>query len=204
MVTHAHACREWLRSTPANLDRASATAEKIVQGSTRASAVVNRVRALFRNEAQVREPVDMNQLIGGLARLLQDEASRNHVSIRLALAEDLPCLELDPVQMQQVLMNLAMNAMEAMRESPLPRELTIRAERKSEDEILVIAEDHGPGIGPDKATHIFEPFFTTKPEGTGMGLAICRSIVEAHDGRLWVENRSQGGAAFHFTVRAQV
>jgi C4-dicarboxylate-specific signal transduction histidine kinase len=203
VVTHAYACREWLRSEPANLDRASATADKIVQESTRASAVVSRVRALFRKEAQVREPVDMNGLIRELAWLLRDEALHNNVAIRLTLAENLPRLELDPVLMQQVLLNLAQNAMDAMRHSPIPHELTIRSERKSEGEILITVEDRGSGISQDNAVHIFEPFFTTKSEGMGMGLAICRSIVETHDGRLWAENLPRGGAAFHFTVRTQ-
>jgi C4-dicarboxylate-specific signal transduction histidine kinase len=203
VVTHAYACREWLRSEPANLDRASATADKIVQESTRASAVVNRVRALFRKEAQVHEPVDMNGLIRDLAWLLRDEAVHNNVAIIMSLTEDLPRLELDPVQMQQVLLNLTKNAMEAMKHSPLPRKLILRSERKSEEEIMVTVADQGPGISEENAAHIFEPFFTTKPRGIGMGLAICRSIVETHDGRLWAENLPQVGAAFHFTVRTQ-
>lgn len=203
VVTHASACREWLRSEPANLERATATAEKIVQESTRASAVVKRVRALFRKEAQTREPTDLNALVRDLAWLLREEAARNRVSIRLVLARDLPRLELDPVQMQQILLNLAMNAMEAMKTVATPHELTIRTERKSGEEIMVTVEDRGPGLRDETTPRIFEPFFTTKPEGTGMGLAICRSIVEAHDGRLWGENLPQGGAAFHFTVRAQ-
>lgn len=203
VVTHAYACREWLQSEPANLQRASATADKIVQESTRASAVVSRVRALFRKEAQTRQPVDLNELIRDLAPLLRDEAARYQVSLRLALADKLPRLELDPVQMQQILMNLAMNGMEAMRTSPAPRELTIRSKRKSETEVMIAVEDRGTGISDENAATIFEPFFTTKPEGTGMGLAICRSIVETHDGRLWAENLPGAGAAFHFTVRTQ-
>jgi C4-dicarboxylate-specific signal transduction histidine kinase len=204
VVTHAYACREWLRSEPPNLERATATADKIVQESTRASAVVNRVRALFRKEAQTREATDLNVLIRDLAWLLRDEAGRNRVSIRLLLAEDLPRLDLDPVQMQQVLLNLAMNAMEAMRDSPAPRQLTIRSRRKSGSEVEVSVEDRGPGFCDEDAARLFEPFFTTKPEGTGMGLAICRSIVEAHDGQFWAENLAEGGAAFHFTVRTEI
>lgn len=164
---------------------------------------MSRVRALFRKEAQTREPVDMNELIHGLVPLLREEGARYQVSMRLALADKLPRLELDTVQMQQALMNLAMNGMEAMKTSPLSRELTIRSERKSEAEIMVTVEDRGTGIPEENAGTIFESFFTTKPEGTGMGLAICRSIVEAHEGRLWAENLPEGGAAFHFTVRTQ-
>lgn len=201
VVTHAYACREWLQSDPANLQKASATAEKIVQESTRASAVVKHVRALFRKEAQEREPVDINHLIRELARLLREEAIRRGVSIRLDLAKHLPLAEVDSVQIQQVLLNLTANAMDAMMQTPGPRELTIRSEKQNEGEILVSVEDSGPGIAPDIATKIFEPFFSTKPQGTGMGLAICRSIVEDHDGHLWVSNSVHGGAALQFTVR---
>lgn len=203
VVTHAYACREWLRSEPANLDRASATADKIVEESTRASAVVSRVRALFRNEVERRELVDVNALIRDLARLLRDEGIRNNTSLRLILAEDLPLLHLDPVLIQQVLLNLAINGMESMRYFSSSRQVSIFSSRKSNEEIMVTVTDQGPGIREENAAKIFDPFFTTKAEGTGMGLAICRSIVEAHDGRLWVENLPEGGAAFHFTVRTQ-
>jgi PAS domain S-box-containing protein len=203
VVTHAYACRQWLNARPANLDKASATAEKIVQESTRASAVVARVRALFRNEAQVREPVDVNRLIHELTRLLRDEAIRREVTIRLILADKLPRLRLDPVQIQQVFLNLAMNGMDAMMKVPRPRELTIRSEEHGVGQILVTVEDHGPGIAPETAARMFEPFFSTKPHGTGMGLAVCRSIAEAHDGRLWASNAPHGGTIFNFTMRAQ-
>lgn len=203
VVTHAYACREWLQSKPANLEKASATAEKIVQESTRASVVVSRVRALFRKEAQVREATNINQLIQELARLLRDEAIRRDVSIRLELAGDLPKLELDPIQIQQVILNLAINGMDAMMQIARPRELIIRSSKHGDEEILVAVEDHGSGIAPAVAERMFEPFFSTKPQGTGMGLAICRSIIETHDGKLWAENSARGGATLKFTVRAQ-
>ncbi|MGB6829779.1 MAG: ATP-binding protein [Terracidiphilus sp.] len=203
VVTHAYACREWLREDAVNIPKASATAEKIVQESTRASAVLSRVRALFRKEVQTRESTDINGLIGGAMRLLRDETIRRNVSIRLMLADQLPKLKVDPVQIQEVLLNLAMNAMDAMAGISRPRELTIRSRQNGLDEALISIEDHGPGIAEDISKRIFEPFFTTKPNGTGMGLAICRSIVEMHDGRLWAENGPNGGAAFHFTVRTQ-
>jgi PAS domain S-box-containing protein len=203
VVTHAYACREWLRSEPANLVKASATAEKIVQESTRASVVVSRVRALFSKDALVRESTNVNLLIQELARLLRDEAIRRDVSIRLILTGDLPRIRIDPVQIQQVLLNLALNGMDAMKQVAKPRELIIRSSRRDEGEILVAVEDHGSGVAPEVAGRMFEPFFTTKPEGTGMGLAICRSIVEAHDGRLWAENSPRGGAILQFTIRAQ-
>ena len=203
VVTHAYACREWLQSKPANLEKASATAEKLVQESTRASVVVSRVRALYRKESQVRESTSLNRLIQDMARLMRDEAIRRDVSIRLELAKDLPQLEIDPVQVQQVILNLAMNGMDAMMQVARPRELIIRTERHGGGGVLVAVKDHGSGIGPDIAARMFEPFFSTKPEGTGMGLAICRSIIEAHDGRLWAENSVRGGAILQFTLRAQ-
>lgn len=203
VVTHAYACLEWLRTKPANLEKASKTAEKIVQESTRAGSVVSRVRALFSEEPHLRELTDVNRLIQALTRLLRDEAIRRDVSIKLILANDLPRLEMDSVQIQQVLLNLATNAMDAMMLVRGPRELTIRSEKRSDTEILVAVEDHGPGIASEIAPRIFEPFFSTKPHGTGMGLAICRSIVESHQGRLWAANSNRGGATFQFTVRAQ-
>ena len=203
VVTHAYACREWLQAKPANLEKASATAEKIVRESKRASVVVSRVRALFSKEAHVRELTSMNRLIQELARLLRDEAIRKDVSIHLVLAHDLPQLEIDPVQIQQAILNLAMNGMDAMNQVARPCELVIRTQKRGGCEILVAVEDQGPGIAPEIVARMFEPFFSTKPEGTGMGLAICRSIIEAHDGKIWAENSVRGGATFQFTVRSQ-
>jgi len=203
VVTHAYACREWLREDALNITKASATAEKIVQESTRASAVVGRVRALFRKEAQTHELTDMNGLIRGVERLLRDEAIRRDVAIRLILADELPKLKVDPVQIQQVLVNLALNGMDAMSEIEGARILTISSLRRSGDETLVSIEDQGPGVPANISERIFEPFFTTKSNGTGMGLAICRSIIEMHDGKLWAENGPGGGAIFHFAIRTE-
>lgn len=202
VVTHAYACREWLGSRPANLEKASATADKIVQESTRASAVVKRVRALFRKEDTERLFIDVNGLVQELTRLLRDESIRRGVAIRVILDRTLPRIEVDPIQIQQVLLNLAANAMDAMAMVGSP-ELTIRSEKQGADEIAISIDDNGPGIAPDVAAKIFEPFFSTKAQGTGMGLAICRSIVEAHDGRIWAENLDPVGVRFRFTLRAK-
>jgi signal transduction histidine kinase len=174
-----------------------------VQESARASSVVSRVRALFRKDNQVRDAEDINRLIQDLVRVLRDEAIRREIAIRLDLARDLPQLKMDQIQIQQLMRNLVMNAMEAMAQTNAPRTLVVRSAKHGDDGILVKVEDGGPGVAVDITPRIFEPFFTTKPEGTGMGLAICRSIVEAHDGRLWVENSPRGGAIFQFTLRAQ-
>ncbi len=205
VVTHAYACREWLNSTPVNVEKASTTAEKIVQESTRASAVVKRVRALFRKdkEAPAREPADLNQLIRELARLLREEAIRRGISIRLDLARDLARVEIDSVQIQQVLLNLATNGMEAMMEKDGQRELTISSQNQNGNEVLVSVADTGCGVPADIMEKVFNPFFSTKSQGTGMGLALCRTIIEEHDGRLWFSNSPQGGAVFQFTLRAR-
>jgi PAS domain S-box-containing protein len=203
VVTHANACREWLRGKPANIEKASVTAEKIIQESTRASVVVSRVRALFRKESEVREWTSMNLLIQELARLMRDEAIRRDVSIRLELANDLPQLEVDPVQIQQVILNLTTNGMDAMMQVARPRELIIRTEKYGDGGVLVAVKDYGSGIGSEIAARMFEPFFSTKPHGTGMGLAICRSIIEAHDGKIWGGNSARGGTIFQFALRAQ-
>ncbi len=205
VVTHAYACREWLSTSPVNIEKASKTAEKIVQESTRASAVVKRVRALFRKEKEspAREPADINQLIRDLARLLREEAIRRGVSVRLELAQGLGTPEVDSVQIQQVLLNLATNGMEAMAELVERRELTIRSERRGENEIMVSVEDTGCGVPADIMDKVFNPFFSTKSQGTGMGLALCRTIIEEHDGHLWLSSSPQGGAVFYFTLRAR-
>jgi PAS domain S-box-containing protein len=205
VVTHAYACREWLNSSPANVERASTTAEKIVEESTRASAVLKRVRALFRKdkEAPVREPADLNRLIRELGRLLREEAIRRGVSIRLDLASELSQVEIDSVQIQQVLLNLANNGMEAMMLMDGHRELIIHSQNQNRDEVLISVADTGCGVPADLKEMIFNPFFSTKSQGTGMGLALCRTIIEEHDGRLWFSNSPQGGAIFQFTLRAR-
>jgi PAS domain S-box-containing protein len=199
LVADSHACRRWLESNPVNIPRAVATTERIVRECTRASAVVSRVRSLFTKSQYVREPTDLNALIRELARLLREDAIRRNVSIKLRLAEGIPVLHVDPVQIQQVLLNLAMNGMDAIGEGEAPRELEISSEISSDDEVMVSVRDTGVGLDEQIKMRMFEPFFTTKPAGTGMGLSICRSIIEAHQGRIWADNLPRG-AVFHFTL----
>lgn len=198
VVTHAYACREWLST--GNHEKASATADRIVQESTRAGAVVKRVRALFRNDAPVRQPSDVNRLVLDLVQMLRDDAARHSATIRLALADRIALIELDPIQIQQVLLNLSHNAMQAMEAISGPRELTIRTCAEDVTHVRITVEDRGPGIPSDALARIFDPFFTTRPQGMGMGLAICRSIVESHDGRIWAEPAAPQGTAFHLTL----
>jgi signal transduction histidine kinase len=172
----------------------------MIQESTRASAVVTRIRSLFQGGESVREAVDINRLVRNLVNLLRDEAIRRDVLVRTGLAADLPSTIGDSVQIQQVLLNLAMNGMDAVAEMESPRELFIATELRTPAEILIRVEDCGTGMDPQTAARIFDPFFTTKPHGVGLGLSISRSIVEAHDGHLWAAPRPNGGTAFQFTI----
>ena len=203
LVTHAYACREWASANPPNMEKVSATSAKIVQESTRASAVVKRIRSLFSNDEPVRIPTDLNLLIEDSAQLLRDEAIREGVRIELKLSHQIDEVEIDAVQIQQVVLNLSKNAIEAMAHSTKDKTLTISTEPHAENQILIEVRDTGPGINPDLVPHIFEPFFSTKKNGTGIGLAICRSIIEAHSGRIKAVNREFGGAAVQFTIATE-
>jgi len=199
VVTHAAACRRWLRAEPANLPRAAAAADRVVEETTRAGDVVKRVRSLLSKTDYVRNPTDLNGVIRDLVQVLRDDAIRRGVSIKLSLAENLPELEIDAVQIQQVLLNLAINGMEAMNDVAVPKVLEIST-KVIGDEVVSSVADHGPGLSERVKKSMFEPFFTTKPEGTGMGLSICWSIIEAHDGRIWAEESDQG-TVFQFALK---
>jgi hypothetical protein len=200
LVTNAAACQRWVRSEPANFERVSAAADRIVRDSTRAAEVLSRVRSLFSKSDYIRESTDLNRLIVDLARLIRDDAMRRGASIKLRLEDNLPHLKLDPVQIQQVLLNLATNGLEAMIDSNRPRVLEISTSMNGNSTVSVSVEDRGPGFDEQIRGRLFEPFFTTKPEGTGMGLAICRSIIEAHDGRICAM-QSEQGAIFQFILK---
>ncbi len=202
IVTHSYACLEWLRGSP-NLDKAHSTAEKIVQESTRATAVMGRVRALFQKEPPLKERLEINRVIQNVVWLLRDESIRRDIRIRTDLGRSLPNINADRVQIEQVLINLAMNGMDAMVGAQGPKELLISSARRNPQQILVRVEDCGIGLDPETATKIFDPFYTTKPHGIGMGLAISRSIIEAHDGHLWAAAGVAGGATFQFTIPVQ-
>ena len=200
LVTNASACKRWLSTDPANIAKAVSAAERIISDSTRASSVLSRVRSLFGKSDCVREETDLNRLIVDLDHLLKGDALRRGVSIELNLDEKLPHLQLDPIQIQQVLLNLAMNGMESMTTTEQPKVLKISTEFDGRDAVAVAVEDGGRGFSEQDREKLFEPFFTTKREGTGMGLAICRSIVEAHDGRIW-GTRLERGAVFQFVLK---
>jgi PAS domain S-box-containing protein len=201
VVAHGYACLEWLGATPPNLAKAQQTAERIIQDGTRAGAVLSRIRAFFKKETAPREWLDMNDAIQDVTAFLHDEASRRRVAIRTEFAPTLPAVRGDRVQLQQVVLNLVLNGLDAMDE-PMERakDLVITTTRDGPRGIRVRVEDAGAGLSEETRERIFEPFYTTKPQGLGLGLSISRSIVEAHAGRLWATRREGGGAAFEFTL----
>jgi len=202
VIAHGYACLGWLAATPPNVERVQESVERIIEDGTRAGAVLGRIRALFRKEDVPRAAVDMTEVIGELTRFLADEASRRGVSIRAALAPNLPGVVGDRVQLHQVVLNLAMNALDALESHAGAKEILISASLHAPGEILVCIEDTGHGLAPEVSRRMFEPFFTTKPHGLGMGLSISRSIVESHAGRLWATGREGGGASLRFTLPA--
>ncbi len=203
IVTNADACTVWLSSKPPNLEEARAAVDCIAQDGTRASEVIRHIRAMFTKDTPERTAVQVNELIREVGALLQAGASKNQVELQTELAIDLPPAMGDRVQLKQVIVNLALNGIEAMSAViDRPRRLVIRSERQNPEELLVAVRDSGVGIDPKAFKRIFDAFFTTKPQGMGMGLAICRSIVEAHGGRLWASANGDYGATLQFTLPA--
>ncbi|MGA7925749.1 MAG: PAS domain S-box protein [Candidatus Sulfotelmatobacter sp.] len=202
IVTNANFCLRQFANGTGNPDKLREAISDIVNDATRASAVISRIRELLRKGVPQRAELDINQTIGEVTMLLRDELTRNRVSFYTDLAPDLPRVFGDRVQLQQVLINLVMNGIEAMRSiTGRPRELLIQS-AKIHDEVSIQVQDSGTGLDPEQVEHVFEPFFTTKPEGIGMGLSVSRSIVESHGGRLWAES-GPGGALFQFTLPSQ-
>jgi PAS domain S-box-containing protein len=199
IVANSYAFNRWLAADPPNLERAKMTAERITRDANAAADVVSRIRALFRHAPETRSPEDVNRLIGEVCRLMADKVPAQDIRIETDLAPDLPSIALDRVQVQQVLVNLIRNGLEAMEEvSGRTRTLRIRSSRDGPDTIRVEVRDSGTGF--EDAERVFEPFFTTKRHGMGMGLAICRSIIESHGGRLWAANDQPYGATVAFTL----
>lgn len=197
VVAHSHACQRWLTADPPNLDRAQSTVQRITRDANAAADVVSRVRALFRHVPDARVVSSISDLISETHDLMADELRKAEVMLVGEIEPGLPPIALDRIQVQQVLVNLVRNAVEAMEALSGPRVAIVRANR-SGGIITIQIVDQGSGLkAPDK---IFEPFFTTKQSGMGMGLAICRSIVEAHGGRLWAERNLKKGTTFLFTL----
>jgi C4-dicarboxylate-specific signal transduction histidine kinase len=199
-ITDANTCLRWLSCDQPDLEEARAAASRIVQDGKRASEIVNRVRLLFEKDTFPKELVDLNEIIREMILLLHSQATQFAVFVRTELAVDLPRVMGDRVQLQQVLMNLMTNGIDAMKELDGTRELTIQSQRGEDDQVLVSVSDTGGRLPSQQSDKIFNAFFTTKPHGTGMGLRISRSIVESHGGRLWAADNSPRGARFYFTL----
>jgi predicted ATPase/signal transduction histidine kinase/tRNA A-37 threonylcarbamoyl transferase component Bud32 len=201
-VTDANTCMRWLARDHPDLEEARAAAMRVVKDATRASEIISRIRLLFNKGTPEWELVNVNEVIGEMIVLLRSEAIRYNISVRTELAADLPQVMGDRVQLQQVLMNLMVNGIDAMKDVDGARELVIKSQPAENDQLLVSVSDIGVGLPLQQADQIFNAFFTTKAHGTGMGLPISRSIVESHGGRLWAAANSPRGAKFYFTLSA--
>jgi NO-binding membrane sensor protein with MHYT domain len=203
-VINAGACLRWLDGDTPNLEEARASAMRIVENGTRAAEIISRIRLLFKKGALQRELVDVNKVIREIIDLLRGEATRFSISVRTELAADLPQVMGDRVQLQQVMMNLIVNSIDAMKDVHGTRELALKSQRAENEQIIVCVSDTGVGLPPQQADQIFNAFFTTKLHGIGVGLSISRSIVESHSGRLWAADNSPRGASFHVILPTKV
>ena len=202
-VTDAKTCLRWLGRDDPDMAEAREAASRVVKDVMRAADIISSISLLFKKGALQRELVDVNELIREMVVLLRSEASRYSISIRGELADDLPKIMADRVQLQQVLMNLMLNGIEAMKDMGTGGELTIQSQQDDHRQLLISVGDTGVGLQPEQAEQIFNAFFSTKPQGTGMGLPISRSIIESHGGRLWAIARSGRGATFQFTLPSE-
>ena len=201
IVNNGSACLRWLNGAAPNLDEAREAARRIIRDGNRAGGVITRIRALLRKTDAEKARLDINQTIREVVKLTRNEAARKGVTLRMDLAADLPPVLGDRVQLQQVILNLVMNGVEAMASAPArQRELLIRSRQYESDKALVAVQDSGVGIDGQDLEKLFDAFYTTKPQGMGMGLAISRSIVEDHGGQLWAAPNDGPGATFQFTL----
>ena len=198
-ITNARTCLRWLADDQPNLAEARAAGMRVEQSLTRATEIFERLRSFYRKDtADQRQRLAVNEVIREITTLLRSEAVRNSLSFRFDLAEGIPAVIADRVQLQQVLVNLVLNAIEAMKDTG--GEVTIGSRPDAGAQVLIWVSDTGVGLPADNAERVFDPFFTTKPQGTGMGLAITRSLVQSHGGRLWAEANAGPGATFYFTL----
>jgi PAS domain S-box-containing protein len=201
-VMNAAACVRWLSRDEPDLTEAQGSAAAMAAAVTRAGAIIDRVGSLYRRGTPEREPVDLNEIVREITILLRDTARRNAISILTELDLALPTAVVDRVQLQQVLMNLMLNGIEAMRDKG--GELTVASKRTEQNQLLIAVRDLGIGLPDNDADRIFEAFFSTKPQGTGMGLSISRRIIESHGGRLWASPNAGRGAIFQFTLPGDI
>jgi PAS domain S-box-containing protein len=198
--TNAKTCLRWLRRDQPDIEEAREAVSRIIQDVTRASEIISRIRVFFKKGESEREWVDVNKVIQEMIGLLRNEAGRQAIVIHTELAPELPNVKADRVQLQQVLMNLMLNGIDAISAANLAGDLTIKSLRNPNRQVLISISDTGIGLPPEGVDKVFEAFFTTKPQGTGMGLSISRSIIESHGGRLWATGNRDRGATFQFTL----
>jgi PAS domain S-box-containing protein len=202
-IISAQAALRWLDARPPDQEKVRQALGRIVKDGNRAGEVIARIRGLIKKAPSQEEALVINQVILEVIALLRGEMTKHGISVQTQLADDLPPLQGDRVQLQQVILNLIVNAIQAMSSvSAGPRELLISTGQAEADSVFVAVRDSGPGLAPAAAERLFEPFYTTKPGGLGLGLSICRSIIEAHGGRLWANANMPGGAEFTFTISA--
>jgi C4-dicarboxylate-specific signal transduction histidine kinase len=200
-VTNAQAALRWLRAQPPDLDEVRDSLGRIVEDGMRAGNVIGGIRALIHKVPSRKDWFGLNEAILEMVVLTRSEVLKHGVSLQTQLAPGLPMVEGDRTQLQQVILNLILNAIEAMGGMDEgTRELRINTETEAAGGVLVTVRDSGPGLDPADVEHVFKAFYTTKPKGMGMGLAICRSMVEAHGGRMWAIANEPGGAVFQFTL----
>ena len=199
-VTDAQACLRWLDRDQPAVVKAREAASRLIGDAKRASDIISRIGSLFKKDIVHRELVDVNDVIQEMIMLLRSEAARYSIAIDCQLSDGLPKITADRIQLQQVLMNLMINGIEAMKDLGSSGALSIRSQEDGNRHVMVSVHDNGTGLPPERVDQIFNAFFTTKPQGTGLGLAISRSIVESHGGRLWATCDNRPGATFHFTL----
>ncbi len=201
IVNSGSACVRWLAGDSPNLDEAREAAQDVVREGNRAGEVITRIRAFLRKTETEKAPIDINQTIRDVVILMRNEAEGKGVVLQMELAANLPTVMGDRVQLQQVILNLVMNGIEAMPSvTEEPRELRIWSREHESDKVLIAVQDSGVGIDRKNLEQMFDAFYTTKEQGMGMGLAISRSIVEDHGGQLWVQPNDGSGATFQFTL----
>jgi C4-dicarboxylate-specific signal transduction histidine kinase len=199
-ITNASTCLRRLDRAVPDLEGARIAASRVIRDANRAAEIIDRVKLLFSKGVVTKERLDVNEVIREMELLLHTEATQHSVSVQTKLAVDLPLIAGDRVQLQQVLMNLMINSIDAMKTVDGPRQLTLGTQNDSGEQLLVWVTDTGIGLPASQAGQIFDAFFTTKQHGTGMGLRISRTIIEAHGGRLWATDNHPRGANFHFTL----
>jgi signal transduction histidine kinase len=202
ILSNAQAARRWLAAGAPDLSELRDVLDDIIADDKRAGQVIHRIHAMLQRDPGPREAVDLNQICRDVAALLGDELQSAEVQLRLELAQTVPSVEASPVEMQQVVLNLVVNAIQSLRGSGAPERLITVATRREGRELAVLVKDTGPGLCEEARGRLWEPFFTTKPGGLGMGLAICRRIAEAHGGHVEGENNPEGGATFRFALPA--